>query len=118
MSRHWRAFASHRSLAHESISLQDHPLAVCNDGSPGSYYAKRNVNNIGGSNKTGTHWLVAFEAGGFCMNDVGCAQRTTEMGMASSTADIDVQQVSSHITQIALAMEAGTDVSVSVIFIR
>ena len=48
------------------LDLKKHPLAVCNDGSPGAYYVRKACPD---------RWLVHQQGGFWCWDDWSCQTR-------------------------------------------
>jgi ATP-binding cassette subfamily G (WHITE) protein 2 len=93
------------SLEHQYVNLDNYPLAVCNDGSPGSYFVNRQIADSSGP---ADHWLVVLEGGGFCMSDENCLERVAnDPSLTSSKRDsssMPTLNASAHLTRIPLAM--------------
>ena len=58
------------TLLRVDLDMARYPKAVCNDGSPGAYYVKRNP-----SSRT---WLVFLEGAGWCWDLASCQKRAAE----------------------------------------
>jgi len=59
------------------VFLDEHPLAVCNDGSPAAYYYRKGAEGS-------PRWLIFLQGGGWCFDRESCLGRRAQPAISSS----------------------------------
>eukprot|EP00041_Stephanoeca_diplocostata_P031380 m.976613 g.976613 ORF g.976613 m.976613 type:complete len:1321 (+) comp23946_c0_seq1:455-4417(+) len=76
-------------LQQHTINTEIFPWAICNDGSPATYY----TNTV---SEQPSQWIYILEGGGFCATQLKCAERSIDSPFLTSSRHFEYSSMTMH----------------------